>query len=520
MAQNYIYENSLYLREPQYKQLLETKEVEVVHFSEKEEITKALINGGIGGEKLEGLLVALENEHEGITVVYDKFGAGKIDGIIAYRSLLTTELYSEFGEIETTSFIRENTSGKIVLLHECFIHPNSKIDDLEQILITETLAKCLKKDCTYGIYSPREQDISSQMKNVLGRQGFVHLNKNSKRDIYVVDMKSPITLYHNVKSTIKEPFNGNERVLKVLKKSHARLQIALTKLYPGELVISFDPGIMHNHLIELITAANNVPKEPSAVRTLGKNMCVPFGNIMKGIVIPNTVTKVLHTEKEFDTEIKNFYVKEFPQYLPLEYQVRTIRSFQRPVILVDDLLHKGYRIKELDPLFHEEGVDIHRTIVGVLSGRGKDLMEIQKREVESAYFIPSLKAWFVESSIYPFIGGDAVAQREIEGGNMIDSINLILPYVMPGFIPGAKKEAIYDLSMVCLENAKKILKVLEEEYQRTFEKTLTLDRLNEVIISPRCPDRGSCMKYDYHLAASVYVENDIEKLVRLKHLVK
>ena len=197
-----------------------------------------------------------------------------------------------------------------------------------------------------------------------------------------------------------------------------------------------------------------------------------------------------------------------------------IKSFRRPVILVDDLLHKGYRIRELNRLFKEEGVNIDRIVVGVLSGRGRDLMEIQGRQVESAYFIPSLKAWFVETSMYPFIGGDGVEQHKSVDNGMIDSVNLMLPYVMPGFIRGSSKEAIFDLSMICLQNTRDILQVLEQEYQRAYERSLTLDRLNEVIISPRCPDRGNSMRYDYHLPASVYVENDIERLVRLKHLVK
>ena len=50
--------------------------------------------------------------------------------------------------------------------------------------------------------------------------------------------------------------------------------------------------------------------------------------------------------------------------------------------------------------------------------------------------------------MYPFLGGDSVEQETEEDGNLIPSINLILPYVMPGFIRGASKEAVYDLSMV------------------------------------------------------------------------
>lgn len=516
VAQNYIYEHSLYLREPQYKQLLKTKAVEILHLDGDEgaEILKETI------ETEELLYSAIQKPASRMTIVFDQEGRGRPDAVMVYRHLATTELYGEFGDMDTAAYIREHTSGKIVLLTACWIREHSKIDNLFQILLTEALAKCLSEDFTYAIFSPEKGDIPFRQREMFLRQGFVPLEESGERQIYVVDMKNPITLYHNMQTALKEPFNGNERVLRTLTEAHHRFQSALTKLYPGELVISFDAGILQNQLIDLITKANHVPKEMLPVRTLGKKMCVPFGKILKGIAIPNTVTKMLHTEKAFRPDIRSFRIKEFPQYLPLDAQVRTIKSFRRPVILVDDLLHKGYRIRELDPIFKQENVEIDRIIVGVLSGRGRDLMEIQGRKAESAYFIPSLRAWFVETSMYPFIGGDAVEREGEQKGNLLPSVNLELPYVMPGFIRDASKEAIYDLSMTCLQNTKEILQVLEEEYQRTFERSLTLGRLTEVIISPRCPDEGSCMGYEQHLLASVYVMNDIERLIRLQHLVK
>ena len=194
----------------------------------------------------------------------------------------------------TASYIRQQTSGKIVLILAGYIRSRSKIADLEQIVLTETLAECLRQDYTYTVCSPKYSQITKSMKDALERQGFIPVPlPEVPREIYVVDMKQPVVLYHNVQTAIKEPFSTNPRVLRVLDESHKRFQRSLTKLYPGELVLSFNAGIMYNRLIELITAANGMPKEPLPVRTLGKNMCVPFGKILKGIVIPNTVTKVL-----------------------------------------------------------------------------------------------------------------------------------------------------------------------------------------------------------------------------------
>ena len=34
------------------------------------------------------------------------------------------------------------------------------------------------------------------------------------------------------------------------------------------------------------------------------------------------------------------------------------------------------------------------------------------------------------------------------------------------------------------------------------------------VILPLCPDKGTCLGYDPNLAASVYLENDLEQLMR------
>jgi hypothetical protein len=218
----------------------------------------------------------------------------------------------------------------------------------------------------------------------------------------------------------------------------------------------------------MIAAENNVPMEPSKTGERGPLMCVPFGEMLKGMAVPNTVTKSLHTEKVFNRMINGFQVKEFPFYSPLTNQLRTIKSFNRSVILLDDLMHKGYRIAVLDPMLKKEQVDVKKIIVGLLSGRGKDLMEIQQREVDSAYYIPNLRNWFVDTSFYPFVGGDSIEAANVVRAGIIPSINLILPYVGTRFLAKMPPRAVFELSMTCLKNTQRILKVLEEEYQAIF----------------------------------------------------
>ena len=41
-------------------------------------------------------------------------------------------------------------------------------------------------------------------------------------------------------------------------------------------------------------------------------MCVPFGKILRGNAIPNTVTKTIHTDKVFAQDLRSFTIENFP----------------------------------------------------------------------------------------------------------------------------------------------------------------------------------------------------------------
>ena len=243
-------------------------------------------------------------------------------------------------------------------------------------------------------------------------------------------------------------------------------------------------------------------------------MCVPYGKILSDEIVPNTVTKTLHVDKTFAPDGSSFSVPAYPGYDTVRNQVRTIKAFRRPVILVDDLLHNGYRLDKLSPVFAAEELEIRTVVVGILSARGRDLMEVQGRQVECEYFIPNLHYWVTESLLYPFLGGDSVGTPA--PGRMLPSINLILPYYYPRHYVGTTDAAIRDLSRTALENTLSILHALEQAHQEQFSTALTLRRLGEALYRPRLPDRGRSLRYDLSLPASVCLEDDLLRLDRIR----
>ena len=294
-----------------------------------------------------------------------------------------------------------------------------------------------------------------------------------------------------------------------------RLQEALTRLYPGNLVLSLSAGVIYHRLLQRITARNGVPAEPLVPRQLGPDICVPYGKILRGVTVPNTVTKTLRTDKVYEPDLSAYSIEAYPGYSPLPDQVRTIRAFDRPVILVDDMLHDGKRIRRLAPLLEQTHTRVDQVLVGYLTGMGRDLMDQLGYPVDSIYYLPNLRRWFVESTLYPFIGGDTVRRTGLLPGGLQPSVNRILPYASPE-LPDVDSRAVWQLSLCCLENARDILLALEAEYRSLYARNLTLARLGEAVILPLCPDKGPCMTYDLTRAASTYLDGDIEQLRRMR----
>ena len=499
VIQDFIYQNGLYLRDRQEKSLLGAGEVDFYWVREPE---PALVEDIIGERTLhpsEKLLLLRHSDSR------------EVLGYIVYRDVISSELFSLMGDTQLADRIRLRSAGKTMFITALEAQSDKHRDHI-QLLVTELLARALEEEYVYAVYYPFDRHISPALDETLRRSGFTAREENLP--IREVDMRAPVVLIQNLETTIQEPLNRNPKVLAAIRKGHESLQLAMTRLYPGSLVLPLSADIIHHRLLEKITAYNCVPSTPTNPRVLGENMCVPFGKLLRSKVVPNTVTKTIHTDKVYTPDLSEATLEAFPNYPPLSSQVRTLKSFDRPVILVDDLMHPGFRLNILNPILKEESIDVRMVLVGVLSGYGKDLMSSWARPVDSVYFIPNLKQWFVESTLYPFIGGNTVRRSATPVPGLLPGINHILPYAVPTYAKECGRMVVYEISKACLESALNLLRVLEREYRALYGRNLTLSRLPEAVILPLCPDKGTCLHYDPNLAPSVYLENDLEQLLR------
>lgn len=492
VAQSYIYEYGLYLRSPQFKQVLEPQELYYRRYG-ADELPEFLKDAARGRNPM---AVSLHNRRD-----------DRLLGWACGHTAAPYELYEVVEDLEAASFVRRHTSGRILVLDQvhCLDGENPEVC---RRLVNELLARSLTGDHTYGLC--RLTQRRPALLEALEQLGFAPIPQ--QQGLYYVDMRDPMIFIQDVYLSLKLPHRDDPEVQAVVEARRPAMRRALAELFPGGLVLTFDAETLNQALLTKVQAHNPVQDVPKGGRRLGACMCVPYGKILSDAIVPNTVTKTLHVEKVYTQDISSFTVEQYPGYSSLVNQIRTIKSFRRPVLLVDDLLHKGYRIDNLDPLFKAEGVDIRCILVGIMSGRGNDLMQLQGRAVDCEYFIPNLHYWFTESGLYPFLGGDSV-----EGGGMeqmLPSINMILPYYYPKYIYDAPPAGIRRLSRTALESACAILETLERQHQRTFNTALTLRRLGEAVHSPRLPDKGREMRYDLSIPASAYVREDLTLLLR------
>lgn len=520
-VQEYIYHNGLYLREPEYKPILRAR---AIAFEEAgrpdEELLREMAESVMKEEENQAqLLESVRNSGDRLLLLRNTVEDNRLVGFARFRYIVPEELFAVLKRVDLADLVRRHTSGEILLISGIHVERDPMIHDAEQLLLTEVLARSFEHNCGYAIFFPYDGYCPGQVLSAIERQGFMRSPEfKEEAPLFLVDMHAPLVLVQNLETTLKEPFSSNERVLKAIYKANRDLQMAITKFYPGQLVLSLSASVIYHRLVDKITTLNEVPGEPVTPRKLGKYMCVPFGKILRGKVVPNTVTKTLHTDKVFEPDLSSDCIEAFPYYSPLRSQIKAIKSFNRPVILVDDLLHRGGRLLALEPMLKEEKVEIKRVILGMISGYGRDTMATKGVEVDSVYSIPNLKYWFVESTLYPFIGGDTVRRDTMKVAGLMPSINMLFPYTVPP-LKDCGQETLFEFSACCIRNSRDILLTLEAEYRALFSRNLTLSRLSEAVILPLCPDKGDCVSYDPNLAASVYLENDLQMLYRIQGMM-
>jgi len=515
LAMDFIKKNRLYKNEPQFKSVVPLSDMKICvqPLVDIENISDLCQSFDLPCERILDLYNSSEGLEREVLMVLE----ASTDSILAFSIYAKARRKHLFEEIKNLDILMEITTEKIdklLIIDEIAMKPNEKHHALDQIILTETLMHLIPLGYEYAVikcHNPHE--MSKDIKGVIFRSGFVeHQCTYSEKILFSADMRRPVVINLDGTTRMKADYRQNEDIRYMIKLVRTNLQQAVVNLYPGTLVLSFDRSMLYNHLIRQVANRNNVSLLENS--GLGPSICVPYGDIFKRWLLPNTITKAFHTERYYDEEIMKYDVSSYPGYISIEEQAKVLKAFDQPVILVDDLVDKGNRLKAINHYLRLEHIDVDEVVVGIMSERGKRQFELEGMNISSAYYIPKIRVWFNESDVYPFIGGDSV-KRNIPL-NVLPSVNLMLPFVYPRYIKDVSKESLYELSKVCLENSLVIFTEIERIYSKINNRILSLEHLREVMITPRVPDIGPYLSYDENFKPTDYIKNELLTLKKMK----
>lgn len=254
VAQDLIYRQGLYLREPLDKPLLSAGDIQFCYQAPEEDWGGPAAGGpprpagGDGGPAL-------------------RPPAGRDGGGPGGAELLpggARTAVRRLGSTRLAGFVRERTGGRALVISGMWCARTRDPMEICQALITEVLTCALRQGHGCALFCPAQDFVPGYVRELLALQGFVPAPAPWQgREVLAVDMSRPIVLTRNMETVLKAPFTGSAAVLTALNAAHRRLQTALTGLYPGCLVLSISASVIHHRLLHMITAANGVSAQPT-----------------------------------------------------------------------------------------------------------------------------------------------------------------------------------------------------------------------------------------------------------------
>jgi len=502
LASQYIHKKRLYKNEPQYKGVIESTPFIIKEYRDLEgEARLDLLKDFSSHETFDKTLVG-EASNTLFTILHEVTGE-----IYAYGIYTLKEPGQEISGLTS----RETSQHRVFCLLDLDMKLVEYPHSLDQILVTELLISGIHQGCTMALV--QSQNFKTELYGVLMRSGFKKVMIGSGNFVFKGDMSAPVILNLDGTARMKETFRRHGHIREAIRWARASLQEHIVKMYPNTVVLSFDRGMMYNHLIRMITSKNSSLNDQG----LGPYLCVPYGDVFKRWLLPQTMTKAFHAERYYPPDLDHFDIDASPGYLPLVRQGQVLKSFKKPLILVDDILDRGNRLIAFESILEALDLEVEAVYTGLATQRGKERFSQEGMTIKGAYNIPEVKAWFNEGDVYPFMGGNGIRREHNHRSDVLYSVNLILPFVYPRFMMSVSPKKWYDFSMTCLENAKNIFEALEEVYLETYGKQLTIEGLNEVMVVTKLPDIGEGLAYRMQEKPSVIIRSQIEALDRLKH---
>ncbi len=510
LAAEQIKKYNMYRNEPTYKSNVETISTATIAYDQLDEALLAEVKQALQID-LTDYLANIDVKRANILLIRESQN-NAINSIGIYRELSQAE-FDDIKDDQTimTDHVELYRANTIVidLLAASTAQP---LHNHLLILHSEMIVEAINRGYDYSIYRPVIRQANQPVLRYLTAVGYRPIKG---QDFLLASIKAPVVLLLDAQSMLKNEYRRDSDIRLAIAKSREKLLRAMVTRHSHSVILTFERSMVYNKINQIVEQQ----LAEAATEQTGQLMCVPFGDIYKRWLLPNVVTKALHTEREYDRRLRYFEVKNSPHYLPIEQQVAIVKAFRRSVLLIDDLVDKGLRLHALEPYFRDLAVPIRAVVVAILSGQGKTRAEKQGYRIIGGYYVPNMRAWYSESQLYPFIGGDAYNSGDDHPQDILPSVNKVLPY-MYFSSDGINRRAAAHFSKTCLEQAMKVVATIERQYQHKKHRRLSIARLNEVFVMPRVPYYGEKMQLNPQSLPTDIIKNDFVRLEQIIALIE
>ena len=237
VAQSYIYEYGLYLRSPQFKEVLKPQERYYRRYSAAT-MPSELRYHAVGRES---------PRPWGSTAARTTgFSAGAAATSRDLRS--STRWWGTSRRPASSAATPPADSG-------AGTRYSAKGEDSAETcrqVVNELLARSLTDECTYALC--RLKKPRPALTEALSQLGFVGIR--GQEGLYYVDMRDPLVLIQDIFLSISRPHRDDPAVRQAVAESRPKLRSALTSLFPGSLVLTFDAETLNQALLHKVQQHN------------------------------------------------------------------------------------------------------------------------------------------------------------------------------------------------------------------------------------------------------------------------
>jgi hypothetical protein len=136
----------------------------------------------------------------------------RVIGFSGFRWIRSSEIHLEIENNDLMNYVIDQSSGRIVALNFIFLNSKSKMDDIYQMVLSETLSFLTSRDYSYCVYIEKiREGLKPEISTLFLNQGFLKIeNIDSKIQPFAVSLTSPIVLNLDVGSMFKDEYGNKE----------------------------------------------------------------------------------------------------------------------------------------------------------------------------------------------------------------------------------------------------------------------------------------------------------------------